>query len=185
MSDGVVFADILLVAQDLAVVRLPSADGGILGLCRMPAGAVMPAATWFSAVDGSTLPLIAHQSDHGVVVEAVIAGTPLVVSLLGSGIRSLDRDAYPWTAWSHASIHDSWAAHLAQATHALVGVLVVTFLVILIATRRQQNVDQIPPGTPLTFGRIVRSAVGGMLGFGRDSFTRFPPTPRGRGGASS
>jgi hypothetical protein len=180
MSDGVVFAEIVAVAQDLVVVRCPGADGAFLALCRMPSAAMMPAATWFSAVEGRTLPLIAHPTAQGMVVEAVIAGTPLAVTLLGQGTRSLARDEYPWTAWSRASSHDAWPARLAQGTHTLVGALVVALLLMVIATRRQACADPVRPGGALTLGRFVRAACGGLLGLGRDSFTRFPPPPQDR-----
>ncbi len=139
MSDGVVFADILAVAQDLVVVRCPQADGAILGVCRMPSAAAMPAATWFTAVDGTTLPLIAHPTAQGLVVEAVIAGTPLAVRILGTGTRTLASEAYPWTAWSRASGPALWPARLAQGTHLLLGLMVVALLLIAISTRRRRS----------------------------------------------
>jgi hypothetical protein len=132
-------------------------------------------------VEGKTLPLIAHQSEHGLVVEALIAGTPLLVTLMGTGAHTLSRDDYPWTAWSRASRHDTWTSHLAQGTHFLVGVMVIALLLIVIATRRQASRDPVQPGAAVTIGTILRSAFGGMLGFGRDSFTRFPPPPDERG----
>lgn len=185
MNDGVIFADIVLVAQDLAVVRTPSADGAILGLCRVPSVLVLPGTAWRAAVDGTTLPLIVHLSEEGLIIEAVIDGAPLIVTLMGSDCRSLTPSTYPWTTWSHSISHDSRPAHLAQGTHGLVGILVMVLLLVVIATRRQAYVDHVGSGATFTLGGIVRSAFGGMFGFGRDSFTRFPRPTHDRGSRST
>jgi hypothetical protein len=185
MTDGVVFADIIMVANDLAVVRIPYESGGILGVCRMPSAAVMPADTWFSAIDGKSLPLIAHLGDQGLIVEALIAGKPLMVTFMGAtGSQALSLEDYPWTSWNRCSGHASWTFHLAQGTHFLVGVMVVALLLVVISTRRQASREPVRPGSAVTMRTVLRSACGGMLGLGKDSFTRFPP-PKGDDGMAA
>ncbi len=186
MSDAVVFAEVVAIAQDLAVVRVPGPDGAFLGVCRIPAATITPVGTWFPDLHQRILPLLVRCSEAGPVAELVIAGTPLKAVLQsGAGERLLPADDYPWDAWNRAAITEPPTSTIVHTTHSLVGVTAIIILLILIAARRSAAPDPSAVRTGSAIGRTLRRGLGGMLGLGRESFTNFPPPPSAPKGRQS
>lgn len=176
MSTGILLAEVIAISGDRVVLQVTTAQGPVLGTCRVPSLSGEPPGKWMYALRGKSVLLTGAHQDGSLVAEILINGVPLSVMRSATDAAYTPSTEYPWPGWApHASKGLFQSFH--ELVEGIVAVVIVGALVCLIIVRKSGVPDRPKP--------LWRTFFSGFMGLGSDSLSTRVEIPPKTGDTTS